>query len=205
MVKCSKALKNDHRHIRHLTLLHKSTLITGIYHVRNTWNYYAKFRPCVMLIINSILVLFPQMFDTFVSDRWAFPCCREKTHLTLHADITHFAPLQRKTNHSNTLNQMFFCTLIALRCQRYLGLPPVFRSVTIHAVHEGPKATFEIIQQVYMYIDFLSFITRVCLCFKCVLLLAWQRHHGDINLWLPSCRGIFHTFPNISEAGVMLL
>lgn len=131
MVKCSKALKNDHRHIRHLTLLHKSTLITGIYHVRNTWNYYAKFRPCVMLIINSILVLFPQMFDTFVSDRWAFPCCREKTHLTLHADITHFAPLQRKTNHSNTLNQMFFCTLIALRCQRYLGLPPVFRSVLL--------------------------------------------------------------------------
>lgn len=146
------------------------------------------------------------MFDTFVSDRWAFPRCREKTHLTLHADITHFAPLQRKTNHSNTLNQMFFCTLIALRCQRYLGPPPVFGSVLLFML------SAKVLKQHLKSFNRCTCISifrpssRVCLLvFKCVLLLAWQRHHGDINLWLPSCRGIFLTFPNISEAGVMLL
>lgn len=68
--------------------------------------------------------------------------------------------------------------------------------VTIHAVHEGPKATFEIIQQVYMHIDFLSFITRVS---ACVLNVCFCWHDNDTTVTLiydcPAVGEFFTPFP----------
>lgn len=68
--------------------------------------------------------------------------------------------------------------------------------VTIHAVHEGPKATFEIIQQVYMHIDFLSFITRVS---ACVLNVCFCWHDSDTTVTLiydcPAVGEFFTPFP----------